>query len=127
MITTRRSTILSITLAFLLIIYTAGLLNVFIILAGGQELNPEIWRLESLPAYMIVFILGDASVLVALRWRKLGLQGLFMTVLFSGILYLLFGPPFPIYGLTFPVILIVVTVFLLLLVGFNKRLFFTIF
>jgi hypothetical protein len=114
-------------LVFLLTIYTTGLLNVLIILTGGQELNPEIWRLESLPAYAIVFALGDASVLATLRWKKLGLQGMFMTVLFSGVLYVLFGPPFPIYGLTFQAILIIVAVFLLFLALLNRKYFFTIF
>lgn len=124
---TKRSTILSITLAFLLVIYTAGLLNAIIILAGGQELDPEIWRLQSLPAYMIVFALGDVSVLAALRWKKLGLQGLFMTILFSGILYLLFGLPFPLHGLNFPLILLIVAVFLLLLTVLNRKHFLKVF
>lgn len=121
----RRSTIFSITLALLLIIYTAGLLNALFIMAGGQTLNPEIWRMESLPAYLIVFVLGDISTLATLRWRKLGLQGLFVTVLLSGILYLIFGPPFPILGLTFPIMIIIVAVFLLLLTRLNRQ-FFTI-
>ena len=127
MTTIRRSTILSIMLSFLMIIYTAGLLNALFILAGGQTLNPEIWRLESLPAYIIVFALGDVSTVATLRWKKLGLRGLFMTVLLSGILYLIFGPPFPIFGLTFPIILIIVAVVLLVLVSLNRHQFFTIF
>jgi hypothetical protein len=127
MIATRRSTILTIMLALLLIVYTAGLLNALIILAGGQELNPEIWRLESLPAYSIVFALGDVSALAALRWKKLGLQGLLVTILFSGILYLLFGPPFPINGWTFPAILLIVAVFSFLLIGLSRKQFFTTF
>lgn len=124
---TRRSSILTIMLAILLIIYTTGLFNTIFILIGGQELNPEIWRLESLPAYGIVFALGDVSALAALRWKKLGLQSLLVTVLFSGILYLLFGPPFPINGWTFPIILIIVAVFLSLFIGINYKQFFTTF
>ena len=125
MLLTRRNPILTLMLAILLIIYTAGLFNVVFILVGGQELDPEIWRLESLPAYSIVFTLGDVSALASLRWKKLGLQGLLVTVLFSGILYLLLGPPFPIDGWTFPIILIIVAVFLSLLIGINHKEFFT--
>jgi hypothetical protein len=110
-----------------MIIYTAGLLNALFILAGGQTLNPEIWRLESLPAYIIVFALGDVSTVATLRWKKLGLRGLFMTVLLSGILYLIFGPPFPIFGLTFSIIFIIVAVLLLVLVSLNRHQFFAIF
>ena len=93
-------------LVFLLTVYTTGLLNALIILAGGQELNPEIWRLESLPAYSIVFALGGARVLATLRWKKLGLQGML--------------------GLTFQSILIVVAVFLGLLTALNRKYFFTV-
>lgn len=114
-------------LVFLLTIYTAGLLNTLVILAGGQELNPEIWHLESLPAYAVVFALGDASVLATLRWKKLGLQGMFMTVFFSGILYVIFGPPFPILGLAFQSILLIVAAFLILLTVLNRKCFFTAF
>ncbi len=127
MILTKRSTILTIMLAFLLIVYTAGLLNSLLVLTGGQELDPEIWQLNSLPAYVIVFALGDVSALVALRWKKLGLQGLFMTVVFSGILYTLFGPPFPTNGVTFPIILASSVGLLILLAALNRKYFFTIF
>ena len=125
-ISTKQNSILTLMLAFLLIIYTAGLFNAFFIMIGGQELNPEIWRLEALPAYMIVFALGDVSALAAFRWKKLGLQGLFMTILLSGILYFIFGPPFPTLGLTFPIILLCVVAFLIVLIGLNRKYFFTI-
>lgn len=112
MVLLKRSWISTAMLFFLLLIYTAGILNILFIMLGGQELDPEFWQLKSLPSYAIVFALGDVSALLTLRWQKIGLQGLFATLILTGVLYALFGPPFPTFGVTFLIFIAITALFL---------------
>lgn len=102
----RRNLLITTMLIILVVLYTGGFIYGILILSGIQTLDPELWPLKSLPAYLIVFTLGDLSAILSYRWRNTGIIGLIATWILTAVLFLLFGPPFPTFGGPLPTILL---------------------
>jgi len=106
----------SIILAVFTFIYPMGTIFLFLTWLGVQSFDPLIWQPESLPFYVLVFLLGSISIYGLWKRKKWGVYGLAGTWMLTGIINLGFVPPTPMpYRNTFLALLLVIAFFLLLL------------
>lgn len=102
-------------LLLVMITYGLGTLTAVGSWIGHQNLDPTLWSEASLPYFSFVFGLGFISTVAVLKRKRWGVYGLVITWVATGILNILFGPPFPNYTLTVAAVFLVIAFFMLLL------------
>lgn len=110
---------LSIILVLFTLVYALGLVYLLLSWLGIQSFDPAIWQPDSLPIYMLVFLIGTVSLYGIWKGKKWGVYGLASTWVLTGLLNLVFALPTP-NRYTFLAFLLVIILFLLLRPAWRK-------
>lgn len=110
------SSSLSIILGLFTFIYGIGVFYLFLSWIGVQSYDPGIWQHDSLPFYVLVFLIALIGLFGIWRGKKWGVYCLAGSWALIGVLNSVFIAPTPFpYRVSFLANLLVVTFFLLLL------------